>query len=573
VKRLLLLASSLLAIAAAGAAAAPLRTPHAMRYAAGEVLVLVPDDAALDLDAGGGLVARDARLAPTLARLGLAHAERLGPAARGSSARLRLLRLTSARTDFDPVAAARELMASGAVRAACPDYAIPLNATTPNDSLLSLQWYVYHNTVRADIHLPEAWDLEKGSPATLIAILDTGVDTGHRDLASQIWTNPGEIPANGIDDDGNGLVDDVHGWDFGDGDNNPDPGFTPDASGIDVGFHGTFCAGLAAASTDNVSGIAGAGWKCSILPIKAAKADSGLSTSAVALGMAYAADMGAHVLSMSFGAANAPGVAGFFQALVDDDLAAGVICVAAAGNDGDSARVFPAACAGVISVGATDELDTRATFSNWGPWVKVAAPGSAMFSTISRNYELDFITEFIYELLFGYDGVNPYMYGDGTSFACPLVAGVCGLLHSHLPSLTPAGAEQLLIASGDAVAYDLPIGRKVNAWRALTQAVLAVEGAGVALPGPRLAAAPNPSAGATSLRFTLAAAGPARLTLYDCAGRRVRELVNGGLPAGRHEASWDGRGAGGERLPGGIYFARLDSGGRTVSVRVVRLGR
>jgi len=154
-------------------------------------------------------------------RHGLLHGEALGanPVDRGT----RLLRLRSDRPDFDPVAAARDLIASGGVRAACPNYRIPVASTFPNDSLLSLQWHIYQPSPRADIHLPEAWDLQKGSPSTVIAIVDMGIDIGHPDLASRIWTNSAEIPGNGIDDDGNGLIDDVHGWDFGDNDNDPSP--------------------------------------------------------------------------------------------------------------------------------------------------------------------------------------------------------------------------------------------------------------------------------------------------------------------------------------------------------------
>jgi subtilisin family serine protease len=544
-----------------------------LTYHPGEVLVLMRDAVSPRLDARGRLVAGSAAMENAIERHGLLHGEALGanPVDRGT----RLLRLRSDRPDFDPVAAARDLIASGGVRAACPNYRIPVASTFPNDSLLSLQWHIYQPSPRADIHLPEAWDLQKGSPSTVIAIVDMGIDIGHPDLASRIWTNSAEIPGNGIDDDGNGLIDDVHGWDFGDNDNDPSPNptFEPDF-GIDIAFHGTFCAGVAAAATNNLSGIAGAGWNCKILAIKGAKADSGLSTDAVVEGMEYAAQMHANVLSMSFGAANdtTGEVKAFFQAIIDDALAAGTICVAAAGNDGDTARVFPAACDGVISVAATEENDQRASFSNFGPWVDVAAPGQDMWSIINTNYPIDENSQLWYWFLWGYDFENPYMYNDGTSFACPLVAGMLGLCKTQYPTLTPAAAKELLKTSGDVIAYDQPIGRKVNAYRALTQGIVGV-GPGAAPAIVRLAAAPNPSVGPTRLWMSLSVAGPARLAIHDASGRRVREVASGTFAAGRHPLDWDGRDDAGHPVAAGLYFARLESAGGVASAKLVRLER
>lgn len=548
-------------------------TPRALRFSPGELLVL-DDRGALDVDARGIARAHGTALAAALAHHGLARGERLGVPA-PTEGMPRLLRLRSEAPGFDPVAAAREIMACGAVRAACPNYRLALTTTIPNDSLLSLQWSI-QSSIGGDIHLPDAWDLEQGSPAVTIAILDTGVDGGNPDFAGQIWTNSGEIPGNSIDDDHNGFVDDVHGWDFGSNDNDPEPERIPEAidpvDSIDVGFHGTFCAGIAAAATNNVTGIAGAGWKCRILPIKAASPDSGLYLSAAAGGMQYAALMHADVLSMSFGAYDSPGLPEFFQALVDGDNAAGVICVAAAGNDSTNAFSYPAACDHVIAVGATNEDGTRADFSNWGSWVSVSAPGSSMFSTINENYTFDDLSQLFYYVFFGWDGINPYMYGDGTSFACPLVAGVCGLLRAHRPAITPDQARQLLIATGDALPFDHPMGPRVNAFHALQNELLAVGDA------PRTAlrlagAAPNPFASGTTLRFSLAADGPVRLAIYDCAGRLVRELARGSFVAGAHEAEWNGRDAGGHLAADGVYFARLESGGRSLETKLVRLGR
>jgi subtilisin family serine protease len=364
-------------------------------------------------------------------------------------------------------------------------------------------------------------------------------------------------------------VDDVHGWDFGVGDADPNPQPTFDPSGIDVGFHGTFCAGLAAAATDNVEGIAGAAWHCRLMPLKVSDPAGDISSSAVASAFAYAIDNGVSVLSMSFGSPGDPGVPEFFQALVDDATAAGIVCVAAAGNDGTNVPVYPAANDKVIAVAATNDARTRSSFSNWGTFVDVAAPGEHMWSSICRNYEVDEFSQLIYLFFFEWNGLDPYMYGDGTSFACPLTAGVCGLIRSRYPALTPAQVRDHLVATGDVVAFDEPIGPKVNAANAVQLAPVAVGDAPTPL--EFAAASPTPFATTTTLRFALAEPGPARLTLFDCTGRAVRTLIEQSLTAGPHEALWDGTEDSGAAAANGVYFARLDAGGRTLRRALVRL--
>jgi subtilisin family serine protease len=561
----------------AGASAAhtyrPRRTPASLRYARGQ-LVVIADDATLGTRANGAPHSRNARLADALASLGLSRAHPADPTPQGANARKqRIWVLESSRPDFDPVSAARTLEETGAVRAACPNYFLSVFSTTPNDLYLIFQWYVDDGGF-ADVRLPQAWDVERGDTSVVIAIVDTGVDASHPDLASRIWHNPGEIPGNGIDDDGNGFVDDTEGWDFGTNDNDPKPEYLADPSGVDVGFHGTFCAGIAAAATNNDEGIAGADWYARIMPLKAASPDSGLYSSAVAGAIAYAADQHASILSMSFGAPGDPGVPEFFQALVDMATASGMLCVAAAGNDGDSTRTYPAACDHVFAVGATDPNNARASFSNWGPWVDIAAPGSTMWSTISQNYTFTDLDQLIYYLGYGWDGVNPYMYGDGTSFACPLVAGVCALVRAKYPYLTPDLVMQQVIATGDAVAFDEPVGPKLNALQAVsvTPTGVAAEGHGTA-PAFAAAVSPNPSSASTKIRFTLPAGGRTRLVVYDVAGRRVRELLDESLAAGPHVVSWDGRDDRGVRVGASIYLARLECAGRALHAKIVRIGR
>jgi len=557
----------------ADARPAPPKTPSTLAFAARQVLVIVERDVLRE--ERGSAVSRDARLAAALASLGLDRAHRVDPVPRAGGARTEeVWTLVSGRPDFDPIAASGAVQRTGAVVAAMPNYRIPVLSTVPNDPYMFQEWFIDDGGF-ADIRLPLAWDLERGDSSIAIAIVDTGVDTTHPDLASKIWHNAGEIPGNGIDDDGNGLIDDFEGWDFGTNDKDPKPEPTPEPfldGTIDVGFHGTFCAGLAAAATNNDEGIASSGWNCKIMALKASNPDSGgITSDGIAGAVAYAADKGASVISMSFGAPGQPGVPEFFQALIDMATHEGSLCVAAAGNDGNNVKVYPAACERVLAVGATNSQNARASFSSYGSWVDVAAPGESMWSSICQNYTFSDMDYLYYEFFFNWDTFNPYMEGDGTSFSCPLTAGVCGLVRHRFPSLTPLLVAQHVIATGDVVAYDHPIGVKVNAQRALTTIPTAVEDDPSASRAPALvlAAAPNPTGGVSSIRFVLPAQATTRLSIFDLSGRRVRTLVQGTMTPGPHVVPWDGRDERGAPLAAGIYFARLTSGASFLSKKIV----
>jgi subtilisin family serine protease len=541
-------------------------TPRApLAFAPNRVLVIPASGTPLTLDAAGRVGTRDLRLRTALDRLGPMHARPVAVSRRG----LQVLALEA--PGLDPVAAARALEASGAVRAACPDYRFRLDLTVPNDTYYSDQWAVSIDP--AAVRFPLAWDVTHGDPSVIIAIIDTGVDGTHPDLAAQMWHNTAEIPGNGIDDDGDGYIDDVNGWDFGQNDNDPLPEYTPDASGIDIGFHGTFCAAIAGAASDNGTGITGAAWASRIMPLKVSHPDSGITGSAVAGAFAYAADHGASIISVSLGGPGDPGVPEFFQALVDDATQAGALVVAAAGNDGDSVRTYPGACEKVLCVGATDDTDIRADFSNWGDWVDVAAPGAFIFSAIEQNYVLSDLDQIIYLLFFGWDGETPYMYGDGTSFSCPLAAGTCALVRARYPSLTPAQVRAHVIATGHAVAYDHPMGPKLDAYDAVNLLPTGVPVPPATAGRLRLAVVPNPSHGGADVRFTLPSSGAVTVSVTDAGGRRVCTLESATLGAGPHALAWDGLDASGRPAAVGIYFVTLESGGRRLSARMVRLGR
>lgn len=577
---------AVLGLSAAAAVAAPRgpalhgRSPNPLRtsigppsHAPGEIVVIA-DEASLEVS-GGAPRSRHANVAAVLREHGLDRArthdrERTDPT-RGA----RVWTLSSETPGFDPVAASRALRATGAVVAASPNYRFGFHFL-PDDLYLFYQWYV-DDLSFADIRLPFAWDVERGDSAVTIAILDTGVDTGHPDLAAKMWRNDDEIPANGIDDDGNGFIDDVKGWDFGVGDSDPDPQATLDSTGIDVGFHGTFCAGIAAAATNNGDGIAGASWESRIMPLKISEPDGDITTAAIGGAFLYALDQGASIISMSFGAHADTGAASdevpaFFQSLTDLATAQGTLCVASAGNESDSIRVYPAAIDDVLGVGASDFNNERASFSNWGPWVDIAAPGSLMWSTICRNYTFNTVNQLLYILAFGWDSVNPYMYGDGTSFAAPLVAGAAGLVRARYPSLTPAQVRQHLVSTGDAIAYDLPVGPKVNAFTAVSSVPTAVEVEPAILSARPLQVTPNPFRGSGSIRFELPSRGMARVEVFDVTGRRVRTLTEGTRSPGPHAVSWDGRDDRGARLGGGIYFVRLTTGSMSRNAKVVLIG-
>lgn len=253
------------------------------------------------------------------------------------------------------------------------EYAEPnyyLHATyTPNDPYFSSRQYGPQK-----IQAPQAWDITEGSGAK-IAIVDTGVQSNHPDLAGKV----------------------VGGWDFVDNDSTPQDG----------NGHGTHCAGIAAAVTNNSTGIAGTAPKASILAVRVLNNSGSGTWTAVANGITYAADQGADVISLSLG--GTVGNSGLQQA-VDYAWSKGSVVVAAAGNAGTTAPNYPAYYSNAIAVASTDQNDNKSSFSTYGSWVDVAAPGSSIYATYPTS---------------------TYASLSGTSMATPHVAGVAGLLASQ----------------------------------------------------------------------------------------------------------------------------------------------
>lgn len=296
-----------------------------------------------------------------------------------------------------------------------PPVLIP--SAVPNDPRAGEQWAL------DAIQAPVAWDVPLAAPVT-VAVIDTGVDLTHPDLAPAAWTNPAEVPGNGIDDDGNGYVDDVHGWDF-----LHDDGSIFDDPGEDA--HGTHVAGIVAAGRNDGFGVAGVAGNARIMALKFVGGGGGTASDAITA-IRYARDNGARVVNASFGGP-------YSQALCDavaEAAVSGVIVVAAAGNDGvdiDGSPRVPAMCpeASVISVAASTAADGLAPFSNRGVvGVDLAAPGEFILSTVPGG---------------GHDTWS------GTSMATPHVAATAALVVGQNPALTPAQVHQTIMDSADRV--------------------------------------------------------------------------------------------------------------------------
>jgi subtilisin family serine protease/sugar lactone lactonase YvrE len=342
--------------------------------------------------------------------------------------------------------AVARLAARADVEYAEPNYRVMADRL-PDDPRLAEQ-YALHNTGQtggvagADIDALRAWNVATGDRVVVVGIIDSGIDAAHPDLAANLYTNPGEIPDNGLDDDGNGFVDDVHGWDFANDDNDP----------FDDAGHGTHVAGILGAATDNGTGVAGINWRVSILPMKFLGQDGSGYTADAVRAIDYSTIMGARVLNNSWGGG------AYSRTLIDAIGAAGtagILFVAAAGNDaedGDLHPHFPASYAlpNVIAVAATDSSDALAQFSNWGASsVLLGAPGVSILSTFPGG------------------GYRSY---SGTSMATPMVVGALALLLAAEPGLSMDGLRARLAAAVDpvpALAGRTITGGRLNVFRML----------------------------------------------------------------------------------------------------------
>lgn len=334
----------------------------------------------------------------------------------------------------------------------------------PNDTSYANQWY--HDSTSAGIRSEQAWNVQTGSEDVVVAVIDSGVDTDHGDLADNMWVNTGEVAGNGIDDDNNGYIDDVYGYDFIDDDGDPNP--TPDGedndnyAGADTSVdHGTHVAGIIGAVGNNDTGVTGVNWDVSIMAVKVLS-DEGSGTDAdIVSGIEYAVANGADIINMSLGGYGASSV---LQDAVQEAGEAGVFIAAAAGNDAvsiDTNEFYPACydnyVTAVASIGATAVESSFSNFANGSDCVvDIAGPGELVYSTLyTDDAEFGFTTD--------------YGYLTGTSMATPVVAGVAALLKAEDSTLDRASIANLL----ETTARDIDLPRKYGTGLVNAQAALA----------------------------------------------------------------------------------------------------
>jgi serine protease len=331
----------------------------------------------------------------------------------------------------DPNFVAKQLSGLKEIEWAEPKFVYPVADFTPNDPNYASQYSL------PLIKAPAAWSIIQGDTTVIIGIVDTGVDWPHPDLAANIYHNWAEIPGNGIDDDNNGYIDDIHGWDFA-GLGNPDGSPTPDNDPMeDRPDHGTNVAGIASAVSNNSIGVASIGFKCKILPVKTAQDNVRSSTGQALIsygfeGIVYAADNHARIINCSWGGA---GYSLLGQETINYAMSKGALVVCAAGNDNSTELFYPANYDGVLSVAATGTTDVRASYSNYGHGVDVCAPGTSIYSTWQPD---------------------TYASLSGTSMASPLAAGVAALVAAKFPSYSPEQIREQVRVNCDDISSKNP---------------------------------------------------------------------------------------------------------------------
>jgi len=420
----------------------------------------------------------------------------------------------------------------------------------PDDADFSLLYNMHNEgqtggTVDADVDAPEAWDIQDGDPSVVIAVADSGTEWFHPDLANNMWDNADEIAGNFIDDDSNGFIDDIRGWDFDNNDNDPNGSFT----------HGTWVAGVVAAQGNNGIGIAGLaggatdGQGCAIMPLNVGS----FSPNGAVLDDAiiYATDNGAKVITMSLSVGSSAAI----DAAVAAAAAAGVFIDCSAGNGGGVG--YPANMSEIMAVGGTDHNDNWGFFST-GSEIECAAPGSNVYMT-----ELG----------------STYGTASGTSFSSPHVAALAGLLFSEDPALTAAQARSVIRGTADDVdapGFDLRTGDgRINANAALIAAAswitpsVSAYGAGLAGTGgimPLIGSPPGalPTVGSSNFAVNIGQALPNANAILvvgiapasiPYAGGQVLVAVSGVSVLVPMTLDGSGRASLPFRIPGNPFFA------------------
>ena len=345
-------------------------------------------------------------------------------------------------TEKDVVQLAKRCKDIGTVVYAEPNYIalgggqeIPANLVQniPNDSQFNKQWGLLNNgtqsgigtvVVDADVDMELAWDIETGDPNMIIAVPDSGLRMNHPDIASRIWINPNEI-ANGIDDDNNGLIDDLNGWDWVNDDNNP----------TDDHGHGTNVTGIIGAIANNNSLFAGGNWNSKIMPLKVLNSNNTVTYEAMASSIFYGVDNGAKVISMSIGGQTESNLLSDAMQYMNVNNVVFTVCMM---NFNTDVTYYPAGYSpsypNIIAVGATNPDDKRTAPFFWSPTsgssygnhINVVAPGN-----------------FIYGLSYS-SNTSGSSYWGGTSQATPLVASIASLMLAKNPNLSPLQVREIL---------------------------------------------------------------------------------------------------------------------------------
>lgn len=312
--------------------------------------------------------------------------------------------------NFGVVEAINKLIATGKLVYAEPKYINKMHLSI-NDPNANQQSFL------TKINAYNGWNTSTGDTNVVIGIVDSGTDIDHPDLVANLKKNYAD-PVNGVDDDGDGYIDNFQGWDVSENDNNPN---------VDNSTHGSHVSGCAAASTNNAIGVASPGFNCKFLPVKCAAQASTTTIDNGYEGITYAADHGCQIINCSWGG-------GFFSQLGQDvinyaTINKNALVLASAGNDNVDSPAFPAAFQYVTSVAATTASDAKASFSNYNYTVDISAPGNNIYSTVSNN---------------GYTTMS------GTSMSSPIAAGAAGIIKSHFPAYNALQVgEQLRVTCDD----------------------------------------------------------------------------------------------------------------------------
>lgn len=340
--------------------------------------------------------------------------------------------------DMPPLAELKSLSIPG-IEYIEPNYLRRMHAT-PNDPLYSRQFHHLCN-------IPRAWNYSTGNKQIIVGVVDSGLLINHPDIWENVYINTGEIPDNGIDDDGNGYIDDWCGWDFVDAPEMADVALgdylEPDNDVTDENYHGTHVSGIIGAKGNNGIGVSGVCWNISIMPLRAGfrtTTEGFLQDDDAAAAIIYAADNGCRVINMSWGD---PAYSAIIADACDYAYNKGVVLVASSGNTPGNNMSYPARLSNVISVGSVNSAKIHSTFSSYGHDLDLVAPGEMVLSTYKEA------------------GQDQYMEMSGTSMSAPFVSGSIALLLSLMPHLSPAEVRARLLSSTDDLGepgYDMKTG-------------------------------------------------------------------------------------------------------------------